>query len=152
MLDKIKELSQLLNESYSEKSVVTVLSDFFAEHYNSNLCNLVLNSEYTSNNKLYPLYKYSKVIGYLEFDKTTTELESFLDTTLQKSYDVNLEIKNPILKTEFSPIISFSVDELYLTKDDENLFSLSNFSSVFSLEKIFKKQLKGKEAMTVVGF
>jgi len=31
MLDKIKKLSQLLNESYSEKSVVTALSEFFAE-------------------------------------------------------------------------------------------------------------------------
>ena len=104
MLDKIKKLSQLLNESYSEKSVVTTLTEFFVQNFNCNVLNLVLKDDYTSNNHLYPLYKYSKIIGFLEFENTTPELESFLDTTL---YMISLKVQNLVLSERMQKAIDF---------------------------------------------
>ncbi len=121
MLDKIKELSQLLNESYSEKSVVTALNDFFVKNFNSNLCNLVLNPEYTSDNKLYPLYKYSKVIGYLEFKETSLEFEQFLDTTL---YMISLKIQNLVLSERMQKAIDFQHSMKNIAKIIETQYEL----------------------------
>jgi len=72
---------------------------------------------------------------------SSTRFANFIHTTLQKSYGVDFEVKNPVLKTDFSPVIVFSVDELHLTKNNENLFSISNFASSFSFAKIFQKKI-----------
>lgn len=121
MLDKIKKLSQLLNESYSEKSVVTALSEFFYENFDAQVLNLILKEEYSSENKLYPLYKYSKVIGYLEFDKTTQELENFLDITL---YLISLKIQNLVLSERMQKAIDFQHSMKNIAKIIETQYEL----------------------------
>jgi len=121
MLDKIKKLSQLLNESYSEKSVVTALSEFFAENFSVKVLNLILKEDYTSDNPLYPLYKYSKVIGYLEFEKKTPELESFLDTTL---YLISLKIQNLVLSDRMQKAIDFQHSMKNIAKIIETQYEL----------------------------
>ena len=121
MLDKIKKLSQLLNESYSEKSVVTTLTEFFVQNFNCNVLNLVLKDDYTSNNHLYPLYKYSKVIGFLEFENTTPELESFLDTTL---YMISLKVQNLVLSERMQKAIDFQHSMKNIAKIIETQYEL----------------------------
>ena len=121
MLDKIKKLSQLLNESYSEKSVVTTLTEFFVQNFNCNVLNLVLKDDYTSNNHLYPLYKYSKIIGFLEFENTTPELESFLDTTL---YMISLKVQNLVLSERMQKAIDFQHSMKNIAKIIETQYEL----------------------------
>ena len=82
MLDLIKKLSKILNESYSEKSLVTSLDEFFYENFKVKGFNIVLDEEYKSENTLYPLYKYNNVIGYMEFPKTDKKLKEFLEIAM----------------------------------------------------------------------
>lgn len=53
--------------------------------------------------------------------------------------NAKLEIVNPVLHTELSPNIGFSVEKLYLYKDEKKLVNLSKFNSGFSFAKIFNK-------------
>ncbi len=121
MLNKIKKLSQLLNESYSEKSVVTALSEFFVENFSVKVLNLILKDNYTSDNPLYPLYKYSKVIGYLEFEKRTPELDAFLDTTL---YLISLKVQNLVLSDRMQKAIDFQHSMKNIAKIIETQYEL----------------------------
>lgn len=40
----------------------------------------------------------------------------FVENKVNKYTDLNIEIKNPVLKTEFSPVISFKTDGIKLSK------------------------------------
>ncbi|MBQ8168318.1 GGDEF domain-containing protein [bacterium] len=121
MLDKIKKLSQLLNESYSEKSVVTTLRVFFAENFGVNVINVILKESYTSSNPTFPLFKYSKIIGHLEFEQTTPELESFLDTTL---YMISLKVQNLVLSDRMQRAIDFQHSMKNIAKIIETQYEL----------------------------
>ena len=121
MLDKIKKLSQLLNESYSEKSVVTALSEFFAQNFYCNVINLILKDDYVSDKHLYPLYKYSKIIGFLEFENATPELEAFLDTTL---YMISLKVQNLVLSERMQKAIDFQHSMKNIAKIIETQYEL----------------------------
>lgn len=41
---------------------------------------------------------------------------SFVEKNVNKYTDLNMEIKNPVLKTNFSPIIAFKTDKIKLAK------------------------------------
>lgn len=121
MLDKIKKLSQLLNESYSEKSVVTAMGEFFAENFQTDVPNLILKEDYTSDKHLFPLHKHKKIIGYLEFDTTSQELEKFLDTTL---FMIALKIQNLMLSERMQKAIDFQNSMKNIAKIIETQYEL----------------------------
>lgn len=70
---------------------------------------------------------------------------NYVQDLAKKYTNVDLVIKKPVLKTEFSPNISFNVDKVYLTKDKKRLFELNKFSTELSFEKILSKSIKIKK-------
>ena len=104
MLDLIKKLSQILNESYSEKSLVTALDEVCYENFKVKGFNIVLDEEYKSENTLYPLYKYNKVIGYMEFPKTDKKLSEFLEIAICM---ISLKVQNIILSGRMQRAVDF---------------------------------------------
>lgn len=65
----------------------------------------------------------------------------FAQSELEKNFNVKSTITNPVLKTELSPIIKFSIDELELTSDTGRIAALNNFSAEISLKEIFMKNI-----------
>ena len=104
MLEKIKKLSRLLNESYSEKSVVASVGEFFDENFGAKEFNVILKEDYAGEKPHFPLYKHNKIIGYIEFSNTSPELEKFLDTAI---YLISLKIQNIVLSEKMQKSIDF---------------------------------------------
>jgi len=121
MLDKIKKLVQLLNESYSEKSVVTVLNEFFLANFSTKVINLILKEDYTSSNPTFPLHKFNKIIGYLEFEHTDKKIEEFLDIAL---YLISLKVQNLVLSERMQRAIDFQHSMKDIAKIIETQYEL----------------------------
>lgn len=122
MLDLIKKLSQILNESYSEKSLVTALDEFFYENFKVKGFNIVLDEEYKSENTLYPLYKYNKVIGYMEFPKTDKKLSEFLEIAICM---ISLKVQNIILSGRMQRAVDFQDSMKNIAKIIETQYELN---------------------------
>ncbi len=67
---------------------------------------------------------------------------NFIVKITKQTLNADFEIKNPKLKTYFSPKIDFKIDYLLLSKDSKTIIYLKDFDSSFSFNKIFKKELK----------
>ncbi len=123
MLEKIEKLSKILNESYSEKSLINSLKTFFAtsfgvEDFGINIEN---NSMSLAGFK-YPLFKHKKVIGSLVFDKQTQELEDFLKYTAPF---ISLKIQNIILTDKMQKNIGFHDTMKNIAKIIETQYELN---------------------------
>ena len=55
--------------------------------------------------------------------------------------NADIEITNPVLRTELSPNIGFDVEKILITKDNNKLLDLNHLSTAFSLKDIFSKKL-----------
>lgn len=66
---------------------------------------------------------------------------SFVEKQANKYAHVNLKITNPVLKTNFSPILSFKTDSIQLSKDNIKMLSLENLDTEISFKDIFKKRI-----------
>ena len=66
---------------------------------------------------------------------------NIVEKTLYDIAGLQLNIKNPVLKTEFSPVISFKVDELSLFNKKEQLLAVENFDTTVSFREIFNKNI-----------
>ena len=104
MIEKIKLLSKILNESYNEKTVVTCLGDFFAHEFNSSGFNIILKTDYTSDKPFFPLYKHNGIIGYVEFDCVNSDLNEFLETALPL---ISLKVQNIVLTARMQKSLEF---------------------------------------------
>ena len=121
MLERIKELSEILNESYSERSLVASLREFFAKNFKVNLINVVLKEEYQSENKLFPLYKHNKIIGYVEFENSNKKTEEFLEIAL---YSISLKMQNIILNERMQHAVDFQNSMKNIAKIIETQYEL----------------------------
>ena len=65
----------------------------------------------------------------------------FVEDTASKSLGVELNIKNPVLKTHLKPVIEFKVDEISLTQNEDKMFKLQKLDTKFSFARILKKRL-----------
>ena len=83
---------------------MTSLEKFFDENFKSGKCSIILKDDFTSDKPYFPLYKYNKIIGYIEFDKTNKKLENFLDTAL---YLISLKVQNIVLSDRMQKSIDF---------------------------------------------
>ncbi len=72
---------------------------------------------------------------------SNAKILSFIQKTVEKSSNLALIIKNPELKTELSPLVSFSIAEFSLLQKNEKILEIKNFSSAFSFEKLLKKRI-----------
>lgn len=66
---------------------------------------------------------------------------SFVEKQAHKLAHVDLKIKNPVLKTNFSPVISFKTDSIQLAKDDIKMLTVENLDTEISFKDIFKKRI-----------
>lgn len=66
---------------------------------------------------------------------------SLAQNSVKKYFDCELKIKNPKLKTEFSPNISFKVDEFLIVKDNKNILDVRNLNTQISIKDIIKNKL-----------
>lgn len=65
----------------------------------------------------------------------------FIEKTGSKILGAELGIKNPYLKTEWSPYVYFKFDEITLKNKNKNLLDVKDFDSKISLKKILAKQI-----------
>ena len=104
MLEKIEKLSKVLNESYSEKSLLSSLETFFSKNFNTNDFDIITDDIIETFESNYPIYKHKKLIGYLNFDKITDDLKEFLNITAPF---ISLKIQNMLLSEKMQKNIDF---------------------------------------------
>ena len=85
------------------------------------------------------LFAYVKV---LPFAVSNNHVISLVEKSAKKFSDVDIEIKEPVLKTGLNPIIEFKTDKIFVSKKNEKLFAVSDFDVSISLDEIFKKKIK----------
>jgi len=66
---------------------------------------------------------------------------NLIQNTAKKQANIDLEIKNPVLKTSLSPVINFNVEQIVLSKENNTLLETQNFKSELSFAEIFNKNL-----------
>lgn len=90
------------------------------------------------------------VLGYMPFAMYLNVLPwvvsnpnviNFVEKTLQNSMGLQLNIKNPVLKTSLSPDIEFKVEELSLVNNEAKLLQVDNFDTAISFKEIFSKNI-----------
>ena len=82
--------------------------------------------------------------AYLKLLPAVVSNKHVINVVEKSLYDLaglRLNIKNPILKTELSPVISFKVDELSLYNKKDLLLAVENFDTVISFKEIFDKNI-----------
>lgn len=73
------------------------------------------------------------------------KVQKYVQDSLMKSAGLDVEIKNPVLKTELAPNIGFKVEELSVLKDKNSLLTIKNLDAEISFEKIFDKHINIKK-------
>ncbi len=90
------------------------------------------------------------VLGYMPFALyldvlpwavSNPNVINFVEKTLQNSMGLQLNIKNPVLKTSLSPDIEFKVEELSLLDKGANLLQVDNFDTAISFKEVFSKNI-----------
>ena len=72
----------------------------------------------------------------------STYAVNYIKNTVKQTLNLDIEIKNPSIKTYLSPEMELGVDYLSLKKDQIELVNLVDFDLAFSFKDIFKKQIK----------
>lgn len=85
-----------------------------------------------------PFVFYLKVLPYVVSNEQAI---SYVEQYVKESSKLDLVVKKPVLKTDLSPELSFSVDEISLKKDNANLLNIKNFDTTISFEKVFEKTI-----------
>lgn len=80
-------------------------------------------------------------VKILPFIVSNEKIISSVEKTIKKQTNLDIDIKNPKLKTGLSPEIAFSVDSIVITKETEEIFNLSKLDAVISLSEILKKDI-----------
>jgi diguanylate cyclase (GGDEF)-like protein len=147
LLEKLEKLSKVLNESYSEKSLINSLGTFFEKNFNAKGFNLVVNNEKkvleTSNSEgiSYPLLKHKKVIGALTFSSADKQaLDEFMQLA---SIFVSLKVQNIALTEKMQKSVNFHETMKNIAKIIETQYELSYVIPIIGemLDKFFEDYL-----------
>lgn len=142
MLDKIEKLSNILNESYSEKSLCSALETFFKDYFNVNEFSIIPNtSNVFANSKLsVPLYKHKKYLGSLEFSDTSDELTKFLEIC---SKFISLKLQNILLNEKMQKDVNYHETMKNIAKIIETQYELKYIIPIIGemLDKFFENYL-----------
>lgn len=84
------------------------------------------------------VFSYVKVLPFIVSNE---HVISFVERTVKDSVGVDIVIKKPVLKTGFSSNIDFKTDKIFLKKDEEKLFAVSEFDVSISLKELFKRKI-----------
>ncbi len=147
MLTKIEKLSKVLNESYSEKSLLNSLRTFFSDNFE------IENFSIDTNNKIYidspiiekecikyPIFKHKKSIGYLCFSSDSDELREFLQIA---SPFISLKVQNIILSEKMQKNINFHETMKNIAKIIETQYELNYVIPIIGemIDKFFEDYL-----------
>lgn len=72
---------------------------------------------------------------------SNSKIVAYIEGMVKKQAGLDLCIKNPVLKTELAPMISFKVDELSLAKDNQSLLNIKNLDTSVSFFKVFEHRI-----------
>ena len=76
-----------------------------------------------------PFVLYLKVLPAVA---SSQKLVNYVEKAAGKLINVDIDIKNPVLKTELGPDIDFKVDSFKISKDNKDYFVLTKFVEYFS--------------------
>lgn len=146
MLEKIEKLSKVLNESYSEKSLLNSLRTFFERNFNIEEFSIDIDSKNMppvtdANLKFkYPLLKHKKNIGYLYFSKETDTLKEFLKYAAPF---ISLKVQNVILSEKMQKNINFHETMKNIAKIIETQYELNYVIPIIGemIDKFFEDYL-----------
>ena len=142
MLDKIEKLSNILNESYSEKTLNSSLNEFFNDNFAVDNFNLVLadSKNIAAMHYSYPLYKHKKCLGSLEFSNTNDDLTKFLDICSQF---ISLKIQNILLNDKMQKDVNYHDTMKNIAKIIETQYELKYIIPIIGemLDKFFEDYL-----------
>ena len=80
-------------------------------------------------------------LNVLPWAMSNPQAINFVERTLKDTMGLELNIKNPVLKTSLSPDIEFKVDELSLFNKGANLLQVDNFDTAISFKEVFNKNI-----------
>lgn len=142
MLEKIEQLSKILNESYSEKSLCDALGDFFEKNFSVKNFDIITgeNKNFNENYYFYPIYKHKKCIGSLSFSNESQYLKDFLDIA---GGFISLKIQNIILNGKMQKDIEFHDTMKNIAKIIETQYELNYIIPLIGemLDKFFPDYL-----------
>lgn len=139
MLEKLEKLSKVLNESYSEKTLLASLGTFFSKNFGVE--GFSINMDNTSSAKYsFPIYKHKKLIGNLEFSSTNDDLTEFLKFA---SPFISLKVQNIILSEKMQKNINFHETMKNIAKIIETQYELNYIIPIIGemLDKFFENDL-----------
>jgi len=142
MLDKIEKLSDILNESYSQKSLNSALSSFFKENFGVE--EFIINTDNLKDSKTlkqsYPIYRHKKCLGSLEFSDTNADLAHFLKICTQF---ISLKIQNILLNEKMQKDVNYHDTMKNIAKIIETQYELKYIIPIIGemLDKFFEDYL-----------
>ena len=142
LLDKIEKLSDILNESYSQKSLNSALETFFKDNFGVNefAINLENSKQSRTLQNSIPLYRHKKCLGSLEFSDTNTDLTGFLDICSQF---ISLKIQNILLSEKMQKDVNYHETMKNIAKIIETQYELKYIIPIIGemLDKFFEDYL-----------
>lgn len=147
MLDKIEKISKILNESYSEKSLLHALEDFFTHNFGVESFYIEINGQKHEDNALlekdhikYPLFKHKRSIGNLCFSSDSKDLKDFLQIAAPF---ISLKVQNLILTEKMQKNINFHETMKDIAKIIETQYELSYVVPIIGemIDKFFEDYL-----------
>ena len=84
------------------------------------------------------------MFGYLKilpWAVSNPKVISYVENVSSKSLKTNVEISNPVLKTEISPNLYFSVDKVKLSDKNKALLDIEDLNVDISFSKLLKKEI-----------
>lgn len=85
-----------------------------------------------------PFVLYLKVLPWAV---SNPKFISYAESYIKKTYDIDADIKNPVLQTEFSPLVRFKVGEVHIDSNNTPILNVKNFDTEISLAEIFNKRI-----------
>ena len=142
MLDKIEKLSDILNESYSQKSLNSALDMFFKDNFGIKefALNLDNSKEQKTLTHSIPLYKHKKCLGSLEFSQTNPDLSQFLEIC---AGFISLKIQNILLNEKMQKDVNYHDTMKNIAKIIETQYELKYIIPIIGemLDKFFEDYL-----------
>lgn len=65
----------------------------------------------------------------------------FVENKVKSFTNIDIDIKNPVLTTAFSPILAFKTDEIAISKDNVEILNIQNLDTEISFKDILKKKI-----------
>lgn len=147
MIDNIEKLSIVLNESYSEKSLLNSLRTFFSKNFGVEDFSIDINKKTYLESPIiendcikYPIFKHRKCIGYLCFSGGNNELKTFIKIA---SPFISLKVQNIILSEKMQKNINFHETMKNIAKIIETQYELGYVIPIIGeiIDKFFEDYL-----------